>query len=158
MAGTRARLRSVQAYRGRVVTTILSTRRCVTTPSSPRAPSRCPSRPTSLGSSLEFELKRGKYPQKKRRFCLVAICKTTRSFGVYAPIGTIIGGNGPARGTAASWGGSKWSSPRPAIIYGVAYFHLGTPGRHGSRPASEFPRIPPDPHGTTANVVFCGYG
>ena len=25
--------------------------------------------------------------------CLVAICKTTRSFGVYAPIGTIIGGD-----------------------------------------------------------------
>ena len=36
---------------------------------------------------------RGKYPKKPRRFCLVAICKTTRSFGVYAPIGTIIGGN-----------------------------------------------------------------
>ena len=40
-----------------------------------------------------FEIKRGKYPKKPRRFCLVAICKTTRSFGVYAPIGTVIGGN-----------------------------------------------------------------
>ena len=153
MAGAHARLRGVQVYRGRVVTTNLSTWRCVSTPSSPRAPSRCPSRPTSLGSSLGFELKRGKYPKKTRRFCLVAICKTTRSFGVYAPIGTVIGGNWPGRGTAASWGGSLWSSPRPAIIYGVAYFHLGTPGRNGFGPASELLSKPPRHRMRAATVV-----
>ena len=56
---------------------------------------------------------------------------------------------------ALGQGGSKWSSPRPAIIYGVAYFHLGAPGETARDPGQN---CSPNPHGIAANVVLVGYG